>query len=183
MASRVLVAGLAALSCAVTPAHGASRALRPSADFSVSVAQPTRNYGAAERLVVRRRPLARAFVRFALPAALAPGERAVLWIYPLRDSRAGLVLRHASDVPWREHEVTFADAPRTGPRAVRSGPLRRDRWQALDVTSLTNASRAVSLALATTGATAVVLTSREGGTKAPRLTVQRVGTGAASATA
>src|SRR5436190_7180402 len=81
------------------PAAAANVVVRPTADLYVSAARSGRNYGAATRLVIARRPASRAYVRFQ-PGPPARGSRVVLYVYPLSDSAAGLTLRHASDRPW-----------------------------------------------------------------------------------
>ena len=160
---------LAGSLAAAAPALGADAALRPSTDFYVSARDPVVNHGADSRLVVSRRMRSVGFVRFTLAAPPAPGVHAVLWLYALRGASSGLTVRHASDGPW-----TPRSAPRTDARAVQTGPLPARRWTAVDVTSLTTRKPAVSLALIASGARPAVLSSREGGVTAPRLTLVRV---------
>jgi hypothetical protein len=176
---------LAAAATATVPlpaAHAATNAPAPSADLYVSAQAPRHNYGAARQLVVARRPARQAFMRFQLDAPPPAGSRTVLRVYPLTSSKRGLVLRHASDAPWNERRITLASAPKTGPRVVRSGPLRARHWKTIDVTRLTNSSAVVALALATTGRERIVLASRESRARAPRLEL-RPGSAAAPGTA
>src|SRR4051794_36361094 len=131
-------------------------------------------------------------MRYNLGAAPGPGFHAVLYVYSFSDSAKGLRLRHASDRGWNERGLTGAKLPKTGPRSVNSGALRRDHWKGIDVTHLINSSGVVSLALAPRGNVRVTLASREAGTFAPRLAlsygsrpstaaVPQLGAGAAAA--
>jgi len=145
-------------------AYGADAPLTPSADFFVSAGTPLVDHAADTRLVVGRRPRSVAFMRFTLAASPQAGMHAVLWLYALRGSPSGLTVRHASDGAWMPRR-----APRSGPRSVQTGPLRVRRWTPVDVTPLTTARSAVSLAFSASGPATVVLPSREAGATAPRL--------------
>src|SRR4051794_3543053 len=172
--SLAVFAGVLGLFGAPAPAGAGAAGLRPTADLGVSAATPTRNLGAARRLVVARAPAQRAFVRFALAAGTPVGTRIVLHLYPLRSSRSGLILRHASERPWDERSITLRSAPRTGPRLVRTGPLIARRWARIDVTALVkNASRVAAFALLPAGPEPAEVASRETGRRTgPRLTLQ-----------
>src|SRR4051794_1038572 len=158
--SAIAVAATLLALTAGDPAGAADRVLRPTADLYVSARHPERNYGGATRLVIARRPASRAFVRFQ-PGVPPRGSRIVLYVYPLRDSAAGLTLRHASDRPWAERRITLRTAPRTGPRVVRTGPLRAQRWKPIDVTRLAGTSGVAALALSAAGPGRVEIASRE----------------------
>ena len=164
---RALVCALAAASLLPATAHAAT--LTPTDDVSTGAA------GAAKRLVISRHPSSRAFVRFDLGSPLPPGSRAILSVYSYSSSLDGLVLRHASDRGWTERAL---GRPSTGPRSVRSGALRRNRWTRVDVTHLINSSGVASLALAGGGADRVVLASRDVRGRAPRLEVRSAPTAA-----
>jgi hypothetical protein len=153
--------------------------LAPTDDVYTTSAHPQRNYGAAKRLDISRRPAQNAFLRFNLTAPPASGLHATLFVYSLSTSRKGLRLRHASDAGWAEKTLTGRRLPRTGPRAVNSGALRKDRWKAIDVTHLVNSSGLVALALAARGSQPVTLASREDAAHSPRLAL-RYGAAAAS---
>ena len=160
----------AALAGALSCAAPACAAIAPAADLYVSAAHPARNYGTAPRLVVSARPRARAFLRF----EAGPGARYVLRLYALRDAAGGIALRHANEGSWREHAVTSATAPRTGPRVVRSGALRRGAWKEVDVTDLViPGSARVSLALEAIGRGTAAVASREDRAHAPQLIVEQ----------
>src|SRR4051812_20927418 len=144
-------------------------ALTPTDDVFTSAKNVRHNYGALTRLTLSRKPASRAFLRFNLGAAPGPGFHAVLYVYSFSTSAKGLRLRHASDRGWDERGLTGAKLPKTGPRSVNSGELRRDHWKGIDVTHLVNSSGVISLALAPRGNTRVTLASREAGNLAPRL--------------
>src|SRR3954470_18110320 len=102
-----VVAVVAALLAPASAEAAQTAVLRAAADFSVSAARPTANYGGAKHLVVALRPAQRAFLRFDLGAPLPRGARVLLRLYPLRDAPRGVVLRHASERPWSERAETF----------------------------------------------------------------------------
>src|SRR4051812_46697681 len=160
-AGRALVCALAATTLLPAAAHAA--AVRPTDDVSSGAA------GAAKRLVVSHRPSSRAFVRFNLRAPPRPRFRAILSVYSYSSALGGLVLRHASDGGWTERAL---GRPLTGPRSVRSGPLRRNRWTRVDVTHLVNTSGVVSLALASGGGDRVGLARREARGRGPRVEIR-----------
>jgi hypothetical protein len=153
---------VAALCAAAVPASADTVA--PTADASVSAAHPAKNYGARQRLVVKRRPATRAFLRF---DGVAPARRAVLRVYAVRGSRSGVTVRRAAGRALAERAATYRRAPRaTGP-SIRSGALRTGQWAAIDVTRLVAGRTGVVLALSSRGS--ATLASREAGALAPRL--------------
>src|SRR3954447_22656272 len=170
----VLAMSVAATGGLASTAHSANvarpaAALAPSDDAFTTSRNLGHNYGALTRLVLARKPVSRAFLRFTLGGFPGPRFHAVLYVYSFSNSKKGLRLRHASDTGWDERGLTGAKLPGTGPRSVHSGPLRRDHWKGIDVTHLVNSSGVVSLALAPRGNTRVTLASREAGNLAPRL--------------
>jgi len=92
---------------AQTASAAAASTMAPAADLYVSKAEPTRNFGASRQLVISRVPARRGYVRFQLDGAPAPNTRAILYLFPLSTSKAGLRLRHASDAPWNEKRITL----------------------------------------------------------------------------
>src|SRR4051812_47440219 len=169
----LLVAGAGVLATAGPSAAAAP--LRPAADAGVTAARPRRNLGTETRLVVARRPAQRAYVRFAPGPAPAAGARVVLHLYPLRTSRGGLLLRHASERPWDERAISFRTRPRTGPRMVATGPLVRRRWARIDITQLVTRSGVVSLELAAARDRVDVASREFGPATAPKLTIEAPG--------
>jgi hypothetical protein len=172
-ARRALLVALAFATIAPS-AHAATfaapqPALTPSDDVFTSAKNVRHSYGGLSRLVLSRKPASRAFMRFNLGAAPGPGFHAVLYVYSFSDSAKGLRMRHASDTGWDERHLTGAKLPRTGPRSLNTGALRRNHWKGIDVTHLVNSSGVVSLALAPRGNVRVTLASREAGEFAPRL--------------
>ena len=177
LAAAVSLSGAIGLAAKSPAATSSAASFLPTDDVYAAGA---RNEGTSRRLLIARSPAQRAFMRFNLGAAPAVGFRATLFVYPLTDARSGLRLRHASDRGWTERTVTAGRTPRTGPRAVASGALRRNRWQAIDVTRLVNSSGVVSLALTAGGASRVVVASREDAAHAPRLSLEPVPASASS---
>jgi hypothetical protein len=156
----------------VTAAHAATTTAKPSADLYVSARAAHHNFGASKQLVISKKPLQQAFIRFQLAGAPPAGSQVVLRLFSLTASKRGILLRHASDRPWNERAITLKTAPKTGPRVVNTGPLRAHKWKSIDVTHLVNSSGVVALSLATNGKQRIVLTSREGGARAPHLAVR-----------
>jgi hypothetical protein len=164
------VAALAtAMAMAAASAHAAT--LFPAADSYVAAGHANHNLGRLPLLAVARHPAMRSYVRFTLPASKARLRKATLYLYSLRDSRHGVRVHRAAGTRWNERAITWRHMPRAAHRSVVSGPLHKDAWTAVDVTSLLSGSRVVDLALTGRGSDRVILRSKENGFTAPRLVV------------
>jgi hypothetical protein len=149
--------------------------MRPKADAHVSAVNRTENFGRAHDLRVDSSPTLRTYVMFDVNLKSGHGEvkQVSLLLYSRTRSRAGYQVRLVSG-RWREHRITFANAPASSRNFVRSGPLRARAWQAVDVTSLVSHDhKYVGFVLTTTSAKGVDFASRETGLHGPRLVVER----------
>ena len=170
----VLVAAALAACAPGARADGASAStVVPTADAFVSAAHRADNYGTAPALRLARRPSTRAYMQFAIGDDPARVLRALLWVYPLRGSRAGITVHRASAAPWAEGALTFGTRPTFGGRGIPSGRVWARHWKAIDVTPLLDGASGVALALTARSSSPVVLASREAPFTAPRLVVER----------
>jgi hypothetical protein len=169
------LAALAALAIAAgAPAARADvSTMVPTADAFVSAAHRADNFGTAPALRLARRPATRAYLQFAIGDDTSRVLRAVLWVYPLRGSRAGITVHRATAAPWAEGALTFGSRPAFGGRGIRSGRVWARHRKAIDVTPLLDGSSGVTLALTAESASAVLLASREAPFTAPRLVLER----------
>jgi phosphatidylinositol-3-phosphatase len=90
-------------------------------------------------------------------------------------------IHRASGTRWHERAITWRHMPRAAHRAVLSGPLHKDAWTAVDVTSLLTGSRVLDLALTGRGSDDAIIRSKESGFTAPRLVVDYSGVAAPTA--
>jgi hypothetical protein len=151
------------------------RALRAKADAFVSGANRASNFGSRLDLRIDASPTFRAFMRFKADLTSDDVKRVHLLLYSHTQSRAGYQVRLVEE-PWREHKVTFLNAPSLSPDFVLSGPLKARAWKAVNITSLIDVidgENYVNLALTTRSLNAVELASRESGLRGPRLIVER----------
>jgi predicted phosphodiesterase len=165
-----LVATLAGASAVLGSADaGARTTVRAAADTFVWSQVPGQSYGRLAKLRVDSRPKATAYIRFDLGTRAIPG-RAVLRLYPLSNTRKGVLVRLAKS-EWDERTLSFAAAPQATSEVVRSGRIRKRRWTSIDITSLLGSASSSTVNLAITGnhPHAVVFASRESRRHAPRL--------------
>lgn len=169
----------APLSVAAIPAAPAGkepkfRALRAVADAYVSEDSSRTNFGDGLSLRLDPSPLARAFVRFRTRYLSRDDVKQVnLLVFSRSGARRGFRVRVVT-ARWREHRITYENAPRlSAPRYIASGPIRPRTWKAVDVTPLVDSDDAeVSFALTTLAPRGLVLASRESGLTGPRLVVE-----------
>jgi hypothetical protein len=147
--------------------------LVPSADAYVSRVQPRRNFGGADTLRTEALPLLnRSYLRFEVTQLSGTVVNATLRLYAWRADALGYTIRSVESTSWTEDTITYANAPAPGPVVARSGPVARDAWTSVDVTTLLRGNATISLALTSTGASWGRYASRESGATAPQLIVQ-----------
>jgi acid phosphatase type 7 len=133
------------LASTATGARAAQASYPADADTYVDATTPHRAYGHRSMLRVSGSPVRRAFLRFRVPTI-----RSARVTLRLRDDPGSAgrvrVRRVARGAAWSERRTTYARAPRTTGRSVRSGPLRRRRLD-VDVTSLAGRGGRVDLAV------------------------------------
>ena len=75
-----------------------------------------------------------------------------------------------TDTSWGETTITFANAPAVGPVVGSSGAVTGGNWYEVDVTPLIAGNGTYTLAMTTSGSTAISYGSRESANK-PELVV------------
>jgi Hypothetical glycosyl hydrolase family 15 len=157
--------------------------LVPSADAYVSRVQPQRNFGGADTLRTESSPgLKRSYLRFDVTQLGGTIVNATLRLYAQRANALGYTVRSVASTSWTEDTITYANAPAPGPTVASSGPVARDTWTSVDVTTLLHDNARISLALTSTGSSGGRYASRESGATAPQLIVEAT-TGTTSSTA
>ena len=147
-----------------------SRARGAVADGYVTAEHPRQNYGAARRLTLGSRPLARTYLRFRLRGTAQPVLRATLSVWAYDRARVGFRVRTAGS-GWRESSLTFARAPRPARGFIASGPVRGG-WKHVNVTRFVRRARStITFVLSTSRRRPLELASREVRSRAPRLQV------------
>ena len=149
--------------------------MRPKADAHVSAVNRTENFGRAHELKIDASPTLRTYVMFDVDLKSGHGEvkQVSLLLYSQTRSQAGYQIRFVAE-RWRERRITFANAPASSRNFVRSGPLRANTWQAVDVTSLVSDDhKYIGFVLTTVSPKGVGFASRETGLHGPRLVVER----------
>jgi acid phosphatase type 7 len=166
----VALAGWSSMaSTAATP----SRTFLAGADAYVQRNQPKANFGTAVRLKFAALPTQRTYLRFDVKGLAGKVTRATLRVHTLRGSPTGYQVWSIQPKAWREHSITYANAPSRSRLIASSGPLKGRAWSAVDVTPLVQANRPLSLVLSSTAAHGLLFDSREGGaSSAPRLVVE-----------
>jgi hypothetical protein len=171
----VLAAGLSVAALPASPADKEPRfrAMRAVADSYVTESNNTANFGGARRLRVDGSPVSRAYVRFRTRYLHGEDVKQVnLLVFSRSGSRRGFRVRLVT-ARWREHEITYENAPRLSRRFIASGPIRAKVWNAVDVTPLVDREHEeVSFALTTVAPGGLELASRESGLTGPRVVVE-----------
>jgi parallel beta-helix repeat protein len=170
---RVLL-GLGVLASAllsVSPATPAvSSEFIPEADSYVSALHENTVHGDLSYLRADDVPRRTMYLRFNV-SGIRAGSSVALRLWIEKKTRTGLQVRGVSN-DWDESTITFKNAPAPGPVAAESGPLPRESWISIDVTSLVSSDGPVSLALTTTNENSINVPSREAAPSLrPRLVV------------
>jgi hypothetical protein len=151
------------------------RAVPPKADAFVSQAARAQNFGRARLLKVDSSPRVRTYVTFAVDLDDEDVQHVSLLLYSRTKSRAGYRI-WLIDERFREHRITYANAPDLSGDSIASGPLRARAWKAIDVTALAIGEEdrvGFALTSGSTNAKSVEFASRETGLRGPRLIVER----------
>jgi parallel beta-helix repeat protein len=130
------------------------------ADAHVLRLAPRTNLGERPSLAVDAAPLARSYLRFALPQTFEPTASATLRIHLTKGSSAGVQV-YSTGRTWEEGSITFSNAPGPSKLVGSSGPLGRG-WANIDITPVVEDLPEFTLILSTSGRKEIRLTSRDG---------------------
>ena len=146
----------------------------PVADSYVNgdPASTTTNYGTLTTLRIDGSPIVRSYLRFTVQGVSGTVTRATLRIFANSATSASCVANGVSNNTWTETGITYNNAPPLGSAYGSSGPISTGAWISMDVTAYITGNGTYSLALTTSGSTAVSLASRESGANAPQLVVE-----------
>jgi chitodextrinase len=149
----------------------------PVADSYVRADQSGSNFGTQTALRLDASPVYRSYLRFNVQGLEGTVVGAVLRLRPSADNAAGFSVASVASTSWGETSITYANAPPIGAAGGASGPLTAGEYAEVDVTSLISGNGLVSMALTTTSATAVSLSSREAEANRPQLVITTQGGG------
>ena len=145
----------------------------PVVNSYVNQSSPTNNWGTSSTLYVDGSPLVRSYLRFNVTGVTTGTvSKITLRIYANSKSTAGLSVNKVADTTWQETTINYNNAPTLGSTLGSSAAVSATGWVVVDITSALQANGLLSLAVLTTGSTAINMSSRESGGNAPQLVVE-----------
>jgi hypothetical protein len=172
--SYLLVVALFLMSQSVldVQAQSTTLTLKPVADSYVYQSNPSTNYGSNTALRLDGSPVMRSYLRFNLSGLNGqPVTSAKLRLYANSSSSVGLNVNTLADNSWQESNITYANAPAPGSLIKAAGKFSKSTWVTVDITSYVQSEGSINLVLTAKDNTAINLSSREAGSKAPQLVV------------
>jgi hypothetical protein len=144
----------------------------PAADAYVDSSNPTNNYGTSKTLYEDGSPVKNSYIRFDVGGLTGPVKSATLKVYTNSTSSTGFTVQSVSDNTWGETSINYSNAPAAGSSLGSSGAIKTaGAWISINITSYITGNGQFSIALTTTNATQINLSSRESGANAPQLIV------------
>ncbi len=144
----------------------------PVADTFVSSANTSTNYGTATQIRIDGSPVVNSYLRFNVTGLTGSVATATLRLYANSSASTGGQVRGVANNTWGETTITFGNAPApSGTVSGATGPFNTGSWASVSITPLITGNGTYSIAVTTTGSTAVSLGSRESGSHAPQLIV------------
>ncbi len=152
---------------------GSTVTLNPAADSYVVSTSPTGNFGTSKTLYVDNSPIEHSYLQFNVQGLKKAPSKVTLQIFANSTSSTGFDVYSVSNNSWTETGITYSNAPALpASKTGSSGAIKTSRaFYSVDVTTLVKGNGTVSFGLATTGGTAINLSSRESGANAPRLVI------------
>ncbi len=156
----------------------------PIADSYVSQAYPATNYGSSRSLRAGASPTTRSYLRFDV-TGLNGGtvQSASIRMYAGSSNTTGFSVQALADNTWAELTITYNNALAPGSLINSSKSFSTGTWVSVDITSYVKSAGTYNVALTTTSANTIKLSSREAGSKAPQLVVTLLPAATATATA
>jgi hypothetical protein len=151
-----------------------SATFTPTADSYVDTNRRSTNYGSQTQLRTDGSPTIRSYLRFSVQG-VATVTRATLRMYANSSSNGGYDVRAVSNNTWDESTITYNNAPSVGNTLGSSGRFGSGTWTSVDITSYIMGNGTYSLAITTSGSTAISFRSRESGERAPQLIIETRG--------
>jgi parallel beta-helix repeat protein len=161
-----LMAGSGAL-FALPASPAAAATFNPVADSYTDAANAAVNYGNRAYVRADASPVLRTYLRFNVTGFVA-GSTSSLRLFAESSGSAGISVFRVADTTWGENTITSANAPALGALVATAPRFSAGTWVTVNVTSAVTANGLVSLAVTTTGTTAVKFSSKETATAANR---------------
>ncbi len=153
----------------------------PVADAYVTQAYPTTNYGSSHTLRAVASPITRSYLRFVVSGLNgATVQSATFKFYAGSSNSIGFSLSALVNNTWTESTITYNNAPAPGSIINSSKAFNSGTWVTVDASSYVKGDGTYNLVITTTSADLIKLSSREAGSKAPKLVI--AATPAATAT-
>lgn len=136
----------------------------PADDATIKSNSPDQNYGAAGQLQADNNPYDNFLLKFEVSGVNGrPVLSAKLRLYTTNKSDLGGDLYYAADNSWDENTVTWNTAPLPGSAVLASlGPVEKDTWYEIDLTSLVMGDGTYTIRVATTSPDGADYASKEG---------------------
>jgi hypothetical protein len=144
----------------------------PVADATITSSSPTKNYGSVNELETDGSPLKRFLLKFSISGiGTRQVANATLYLYCTDSSDHGGDI-HRAENAWTEGSVTWKTAPSFDPTVIASlGPVSRDSWVSIDVTSVIAGDDTYSLCVTSSSKEGADYRSREKPGLSPQLVV------------
>jgi fibronectin type 3 domain-containing protein len=155
-----------------TPVIPSTLTFTPAADTYVNSSNPTANFGRATSLRISLSPDQHAYLRFTVQGLGGKSiARARILIFANSNGSQGINILGVSDNTWSELTMNYNNAPALGSVIATSSPFTNGTWVSVDVTPYLTGEGTYSFGIATTGNSALNLSSKESGVNAPQLVI------------
>ncbi len=142
----------------------------PVADTYVNSSNPGTNYGGSTSLRVDGSPIVSSLLRFSLVGVNQQVLSQVqLQVYANSSSTKGIDVKSVANNTWGELTTTFSNAPAAGNTLFSTQKTTGGSWVVFDVTTYVTGEGTYSFNLLTPGTTAINFSSRESGSRSPKL--------------
>ncbi|WP_420644030.1 DUF7594 domain-containing protein [Candidatus Leptofilum sp.] len=145
-----------------TPPPVTNFVFTPEADTVILSNRPFNNLGLSTQISTDASPQIITLLRFDAQGIAGTITDATVRLSVQTDSAIGFEVHEVADNSWGETTVTFDNAPAIGNLINSSGPTTAGTWIEIDITSAISGNGQVSLALISTDATRILMSSREG---------------------
>ncbi len=145
-----------------TPATSGTATFNPAADSYVDTSQTGTNFGKSTQIRIDGSPSVNGYLTFNVTGITGTVTSAALRLFANSAQSTGFTAYSVPNTTWGETTITASNAPPFATALGSSGKLTAGTWAAADVTAAITGNGTFSFGIATTNATAVSFSSREG---------------------